>query len=291
MLIPFTDTLAVDWAALDRLTDWYIDAGVSGLFPVSLSSEMYDLTPDERLAIVDRVRHRVDGRVPVVAAGTFGATPIEQAAFVRRTHDAGADAVVVVVPQMAAPDEDDTLWQQHVETLLDQTGDIPLGLYECPQPYKRLLSHELTAWTASTGRFLFLKDTSMDLGQMSAKVSAAQGSPLRLYNAHAPTLLDSLRAGFAGYCGIAASFSPRLTVKLCDSGTNADDAAQIQDSLNMIHYALRQNYPVNAKTFLSQRLDFPTHSRRVTTPLPDENRRVLQSMSAYLSEQEHRLNA
>jgi 4-hydroxy-tetrahydrodipicolinate synthase len=43
----------------------------------------------------------------------------------------------VVVNQMARVDEPDDVWRANVKKLLALTGDIPLGLYECPKPYHR----------------------------------------------------------------------------------------------------------------------------------------------------------
>ena len=37
---------------------------------------------------------------------------------------------------------------------------VPLGIYECPAPYHRLLTPEMLAFCAGSGRFLFIKDTS-----------------------------------------------------------------------------------------------------------------------------------
>ena len=83
MLTPFTVEGAIDWDGVDVLTDWYIDSGVAGLFAVCLSSEMYELTDGERLALAKRVAKRVDGRVPVMASGTFPGATENQAAFVK----------------------------------------------------------------------------------------------------------------------------------------------------------------------------------------------------------------
>ena len=45
MLTPFTeDGSSIDYDCLAALTEWYIASGCVGLFPVSQSSEMYDLS-------------------------------------------------------------------------------------------------------------------------------------------------------------------------------------------------------------------------------------------------------
>jgi 4-hydroxy-tetrahydrodipicolinate synthase len=52
------------------LVEWYIENKVDGLFAVCQSSEMLNLTNEERLQLVRRVADRVNGRVPIIAGGT-----------------------------------------------------------------------------------------------------------------------------------------------------------------------------------------------------------------------------
>ena len=66
MLTPFTSDKQIDFSGVDRLTDWYIESGASGLFSVCLSSEMYMLADQERIGLAGRVvgrRRRVGGRL------------------------------------------------------------------------------------------------------------------------------------------------------------------------------------------------------------------------------------
>lgn len=66
----------------------------------------------------------------MVASGTFGG-PIEaQAVFVKQMAEI-VEAVVVLVCQMAEEGVEDAGWRANTQQLLDLTGDVPLGLYEC----------------------------------------------------------------------------------------------------------------------------------------------------------------
>jgi len=78
MVTPFRADGAIDWEALPAVVDWYVDAGVTGLFAVCLSSEMYELSPTERLELARAVVTHAAGRVPVVATGTLGASQAER---------------------------------------------------------------------------------------------------------------------------------------------------------------------------------------------------------------------
>ena len=103
-----------------------------------------------------------------------------------------------------------------------RTGKVPLGVYECPKPYHRLLSPETLQWTAATGRFFFLKDTCCSIAGgpdwihitgagINSKLEAlkAINSPhFKFFNANMATLLRSIQMGANGFCGIAANCYP-----------------------------------------------------------------------------------
>lgn len=252
MLTPFTADGGVDWDGVDALTEWYIESGVAGLFAVCLSSEMYHLTEGERLALARRVVKCVEGRVPVVASGTFGGSMDMQVASVNKMAATGVDAVVVLVNQMVEQQHSDKDWQRQVARLLEKTVDVPLGLYECPTPYHRVLSPQLLGWCAGTGRFGFIKETSCQQEMIAAKVAAIQGSPLKFFNANTPTLLDSLRVGAHGYCGTAANFFPDLFVWLCRYFKSEPEmASDLQRFLSVANRAVGHMYKTSAKQYLA----------------------------------------
>jgi len=252
MLTPFTVEGAIDWDGVDVLTDWYIDSGVAGLFAVCLSSEMYELTDGERLALAKRVAKRVDGRVPVMASGTFPGATENQAAFVKEMADTGVDGVIAIVCQLAGQGDSDEVWKANAERLLEQTRDVPMGLYECPSPYHRLLSPELMGWCGSTGRFRFIKETSAGMEQKTPKLEALQGSPLGFYNAGAATLLASLKQGGDGYCGTGANFFPDLFVWLCSYfEAEPEMAADLQRFLSIAQMVVKNKYKTSAKRYLA----------------------------------------
>ena len=50
MITPFKNG-QIDWPMVDALVEWFVSQGVAGIFAVCLSSEMYHLTPEERLKL------------------------------------------------------------------------------------------------------------------------------------------------------------------------------------------------------------------------------------------------
>lgn len=248
MVTPFTAGRAIDYAALERMIEWYIENGVHGLFAVCQSSEMFFLSLEERAQLAAFVKERTAGRIPVIASGHISDAIQDQIEEIKHISAVGVNAFVMVSNRLAAADESEDVWKRNAETILSQVPDAAFGIYECPYPYKRLLSPELLKWCADTGRFLFLKDTSCDVAQIKGKLDAVQGSPLKLFNANAATLLDSVRLGAAGFSGIMANFHPDLYVRLLELAV-ADPAAadRLQNYLGLASAIERQLYPVNAK--------------------------------------------
>ncbi|UQZ83676.1 putative 2-keto-3-deoxy-galactonate aldolase YagE [Paenibacillus konkukensis] len=252
MVTPFTDDNEIDYEALEKLIEWYIAKGVDGLFAVCQSSEMFYLRLEERVKLASFVKAKAAGRVPVIASGHIADSPEEQLEELRAMAATGIDALVLITNRLARQDEPDDVWLANLEKLLAGLPDsVPLGFYECPYPYKRLISPELLKRCAETGRFRFLKDTSCDVGNMRAKLEAVRGTGLRIYNANSATLLETIKLGMTGYSGVMANFHPELYVRLMKQASAEPEEAELLASfLSMASLIEKQLYPVNAKYYL-----------------------------------------
>ncbi len=279
MITPFTAANSIDEVALAAMVDWYLARGVSGLFAVCQSSEMFFLTLQERLQLARRVVQLVDGQVQVIASGHVSTDQDAQVDEVLQMVDTGVDAVVLVTNRFAAESDPDATWRLSLERFLSRIPEtVSLGFYECPYPYKRLLSPELLAWCASTERFVFLKDTSCDLGRIEAKLAVAAG--IKLYNANAATLLGSLRAGAAGYSGVMGNFHPQLYAWLCRHWQEAPERAdRLQAFLGVSSAIEARAYPVCAKHYLGLEgipISLQTRTRRPSDLIDGFRREVAQ---------------
>ena len=228
MLTPFTRENKVDENALEKLTEWYIESGVKGLFAACQSSEIFNLTFEERMKIVEITLKASKGRVPVIASANTSESLEDQAK------------------------ELNAVWIENLHRLMSMLdSDMRLGIYECPYPYKRVLNEEEMQAMIDTGRFFFIKDTCCDIDVIQRKLQQIQGSSIQLFNANTTTLLESLEAGADGYCGVMANFHPELYVWLCDHYKESD-AQIVSHVLTMNSLIERQLYPVNAKWHLKE---------------------------------------
>lgn len=271
MLTPFLESGAIDSPGLAYLTDYYIASGAAGLFANCLSSEMYELTDSERLSITKQVVERAGGRVPVVATGTFGGPIVQQADFVKRIYDTGIQAVIVITSHLAREDESNAIFLDRMHQLMDLTEAIPLGFYECPVPYKRLINSDILAELLPTGRLVYHKDTCLDADEVSRRLAMAGGYNFALYDAYMVNAVSSLRAGAAGLCCIQGNIFPELITWLCthfNDVSRQDDVNLVQqfltDCMDLVHTA----YPIIAKYSLQkQGLPISLKTRRMVDPL------------------------
>ncbi len=252
MLTPMTEDRKVDEKGLRALVNWYIENGVSGLFAACQSSEIWHLSFEERVQIARITVEEAAGRVPVVASGHTSDSLEDQAKDITAMWNVGVDAVILLSNRLAEENESDEVWLDNwakLEAMIDP--EIKLGIYECPVPYKRLLTPKLITAIAETGRFYFLKDTCCDADQIREKLACIKGTNLKLYNANATTVLESIRDGAAGFSGIMANFHPKLWVWLCENFEKEPEKAnELQQLLSVASLIERQYYPTNAKWHL-----------------------------------------
>ncbi|HEY8512555.1 MAG TPA: dihydrodipicolinate synthase family protein [Cyclobacteriaceae bacterium] len=256
MLTPYSSTGTVDYDGLSRITEFYLESGAVGLFANCLSSEMYELTPDERLLTTRHVLRVVEGQVPVVATGNFGRTLQEQADFVKRMGDTGVAAVILVTGLLAGEDESDEVFLENAFTLMDRTAGIPVGFYECPLPYKRILKASQLSQLLETNRVIYHKDTCLDIEQVREKIAVARGYDFALYDAYLGHAVASLAAGSDGLSCIQGNFFPEIIVWLCEHFNDPD----LTDEVNAVQQFLIENmdvmhavYPPVAKYYLQKR--------------------------------------
>ncbi len=255
MLTPFTATGAVDQCGCEALIDWYLANRVTGIFAVCLSSEMFDLSAEERIGLARLTVERVAGAVPVVACAGFGDNREERLRSIREMAMTGVDAVVLPLSVLFAEEVPEECIAGEIREILAAVPDTRFGLYECPVPYKRLLSTALLGELAHTcgERLCFLKDTCCDRELLRARNAAVAGTGLKIYNANLTTLAGSLRDGCAGFSGIAANFFPDALAELVDAiATDPAKADEIQMVFNMLARNVEFRYPRGAKEFLKQ---------------------------------------
>ena len=251
MVTPFTDDNKIDYNGVLGILDYYSKNGVDGIFAICQSSEIFFLSFEERLELLKFIMKNKPAGMSVVASGHTADDLDTQIYEANAFINEGIDAYVFIANRFAKQDEDDSVFLRNYEKMVSSIPEIGLGVYECPYPFKRLMAPETLRQCALDGRLKFLKDTCCRIKDIEAKLKAVDGLGLKIYNANSATLLESLRAGCAGFSGVMGNFHPELYSWLCKNyKTEPEKAEQVQAFLAFASLAECQMYPVNAKYHL-----------------------------------------
>lgn len=257
MITPYHDDNTVDYEAVKNITNWYIDNGCTGIFAVCQSSEMIYLSLEEKVKIAKTVVETVKAsgkNVSVVASGHNSDDMNAQIEEMTAIANTGVDAIVWVSNRLDLHNDGDDVWIKNAEYLLSKLPeDIAIGIYECPYPYKRLLTPKILDWCISTGRFAFIKDTCCDPDMLQARLEQLKGTSIKLFNANSQTFLYTLRHGAAGFSGIMGNFHPDLYAWVCDNYEKEPEKAErVQGFLTLTAFLEALAYPQTAKYHMNK---------------------------------------
>lgn len=214
MITPYKNDGSIDFETAEKYVDWYYENGIDGIFAVCQSSEIFYLTLEERVELNQRVYNRaksLDKNFLVVSSGHISDTLEEQAEELNAIYESGTDALILITNRLDINNEGDDVFIKNAENLLKKLpASAKLGLYECPYPYKRLVTPKILDWCLATGRFYYMKDTCCDTETIKERTEQLKGSNLKLLNANCQTLLETMKNGADGYCGIMCNFHPKL---------------------------------------------------------------------------------
>ena len=252
MITTFTQDNQVDYAGLEKLLAYYEKSGCDGIFALCLSSEIFHLS-DREMAEMMRFmsRNRPAGLSLIASAHTSDDVEagIRQLASMAEN---GADMPVIILNRLAMACESEDVVRRNAEKIFNALPDLTFGIYECPYPYKRVMSDELIGWFAKSGRIGFLKDTCCSAETIRRRLKIIEGTGLQLYNANTDTLLDSFRHGAAGFSGVMGNFHADLYAALWRfHQANDPRADRLQAFLTIMSLAeAKLLYPACAKYHL-----------------------------------------
>jgi len=156
---PLTAAGQIDEAGLERIVDYQIVQGASGLVPLGGTGEAPSLTMAQRVRVLEVTVAVASGRVPVVAgvldAGLGGA--VDSA---RAYEQAGADGLMVIPPFYARTDQAGLL--RYFQALRQETA-VPFVYYDNPVRSHLVTAPETIARMAEQGLIVGMKASNTDL--------------------------------------------------------------------------------------------------------------------------------
>ena len=126
---PFKDNGELDLPSTDRMVDFCLERGVTGLTILGIMGEATKLTAEESRLFVRQVLNRVQGKVPVVVgASAPGFAPMGE--LTKSVMDMGAAGVMVAPPATVRTDDQISSYFEMVNETLGP--DVPWALQDHP---------------------------------------------------------------------------------------------------------------------------------------------------------------
>jgi 4-hydroxy-tetrahydrodipicolinate synthase len=100
---PFNNDGSIDWRSVDRMTDFYFEAGCNGFTVLGVLGEAPKLDAVEALAIAERVIKRANGKPIIVGVSAPGYAAMR--ALAKSVMDKGAGAVMIAPPATVSTDD------------------------------------------------------------------------------------------------------------------------------------------------------------------------------------------
>lgn len=217
LVTPMKADGAIDEAALERLVEWHIEAGTEGLVIAGTTGESPTLLRDEHEALLRRVIALAGGRVPVIA-GTGSNSTEQTLDMSRRAAEAGADALLLVVPYYNKPPQRALV--SHFRAVADAV-ELPILLYNVPSRTVVDLLPETVAELATVPNIVGIKEASARLERVS-ELRHRCGRDFVLLSGDDATAAAFMLAGGDGVISVTANVVPERMRRLCDAARAGD---------------------------------------------------------------------
>jgi 4-hydroxy-tetrahydrodipicolinate synthase len=219
LITPFTQSGALDEAAITRLARRQIDAGIHFLVPCGTTGETPTLSADERRRVVELVVKEANGKVPVVAgAGGYDTREVVHAA--REMQRAGANALLSVTPYYNKPTPEGLF--QHFSAVADATP-LPIILYNVPGRTGCNIDAATCARLATIPNVIAVKEASGNIQQMVEICRAVPEDFLVLSGDDALTL-PLMAVGGRGLISVASNEIPAEMAQMVEAAERGDFA-------------------------------------------------------------------
>ena len=228
----------VDEAALERLLERQIAAGIHGVVAVGTTGEGGGLTIEEHKRVTSICVDVSAGRIKVIAGAGSPAT-YESIDLARHGKTCGADASLVVTPYYNRPSQEGLV--AHFEAVADAV-ELPLILYNVPSRTAVDLSNENVAKLAAHPNIVALKDATGDMSRVSwmhANILGA-GTQFDLMSGDDHSFLGYMAHGGTGVISVTSNVAPEAMVAMYNAVVAGDfaTARSWQDRLIGLHKAM-----------------------------------------------------
>ena len=196
-----------------QLTRWLIDRRVTGVYPESGCGEVWKLSLEERLRVIEIVGEEAKGKTLFIP-GTGAGSTRETIALTQHAGENGADACVVWPPYFAGSAYSDDAIIDHFKTVADAVG-MPIVAYDATEITGYPLSADLVERLANIDQIVGVKDSTGDLDKFADELHRA-GDRIAMIQGWDTLFLASLAIGAPAGIMSSANVCPELLLAMVE---------------------------------------------------------------------------
>lgn len=208
LITPFKKDGLLDEAALRKLVNLQIDAGITGLVPVGTTGESPTTLADEDRHIIEIVVKEAAGRVPIMA-GTGSNSTAEAVKYTKAAKEVGANACLVVAPYYNKPTPDGL--KQHYAAVAEV--GLPIIVYNIKGRTGINIDTDTLMEMAKNPMIVGVKEASGDIEQMK-EVLKRRPEGFSVLSGDDGMTLELMREGGDGVISVASNITPGAVATL-----------------------------------------------------------------------------
>ena len=251
LVTPFRDG-EIDVAALERLIEGQIAAGIAGVVAVGTTGESPTLSHDEREDVIKLTAKIAKGRCQVLA-GTGSYSTREAIAATKRAEELGVDAALIVAPYYNKPSQEGLF--RHFQAIAQATS-LPIMLYNIPGRCGVDIGADTVVRLATEcSNIVAIKEASGSVDRVS-ELRGRLPNEFAILSGDDSLTLPFMAVGAVGVVSVASNLIPAQVCAL----VNAQDAGDVKNARKLHRQLLPifkdlfiEPNPVPIKTALSWR--------------------------------------
>ena len=206
LITPFRDG-QVDIDALQRLVEFQIEAGTTGVCPVGTTGECPTLSHAEHERVIAATVEAAAGRIKVMA-GTGSNSTEEALRLTKWAAKRGADAALVVAPYYNKPTQEG--FYQHFKALA-LAVDIPICVYNIPGRTAKNIEPDTIARMAEFQNITMVKEATGSMDQASQIIAKTD---LTVLSGDDSLTLPLMAIGGRGVVSVVGNIVPKDMIAL-----------------------------------------------------------------------------
>ncbi len=233
LITPFKNG-EVDYDSLEKLVEWQISEGSSGLVAVGTTGESPTLSHDEHKSVIKSIVNTASKRIPIIAGAGSNNTS-ESIELMEFAESVGADAALVVTPYYNKPNQSGLY--RHYKMLHDSSS-LPIIIYNIPGRSIIDMTPETMGELAELPRIIGVKDATGDVSRVSDTRTTCGDDFVQLSGEDASALGFNAHGGI-GCISVVANIAPKISMLFQESMLKGDyvKALTYQDMLLPLHRA------------------------------------------------------